>query len=203
MSATKASSAARERIRESLLESSRTLAAMAEKAEDIDRFAALVIDCLRKGGKVLAFGNGGSAADSQHFADELVGRFERDRPALPALALTTNTSDLTSIGNDYGFERVFERQVEAHGRAGDVLVAISTSGNSANVLAGIEAAKRRGLTVVGLGGKTGGKMKARVDLCLCVPSATVARIQECHIAILQTVCGLVEEALFPEARKAR
>ena len=189
-------------IKRCLLDSSRTLAAMAEKADEVERFASLVIDCLKKGGKVLVFGNGGSAADSQHFADELVGRYERNRPALAALALTVNSSDLTSIGNDFGFERVFERQVQAHARKGDVAVAISTSGNSPNVLAGIEAAKKLGLTVVGLSGQTGGKMKAKADVCLCVPSTVVARIQESHIAVLQTVCGLVEDAMFPDAPKA-
>jgi D-sedoheptulose 7-phosphate isomerase len=189
-------------IRDCLLDSSKTLAAMAEKADEIERFASLVIDCLKKGGKVLAFGNGGSAADSQHFCDELVGRYERNRPPLAALALTVNTSDLTSIGNDFGFEHIFERQVDAHGRKGDVAVAISTIGNSPNVLAAIKAARERGITVVGLTGSTGGKMRSQVDLCLCVPSTVVARIQESHIAVLQTVCGLVEQAMFPGSQKA-
>ncbi len=189
-------------IRACLLESSKTLAAMADSSADVERFTRLVIGCLKGGGKVLVCGNGGSAADSQHFADELVGRYERNRPPLSALALTTNTSDLTSIGNDFGFDKVFERQVDAHARKGDLLVAISTSGNSPNVLAAIEAAKRKGVPTVGLTGREGGRMRRLVDLCLCVPSTTVARIQECHIAILQTVCGLVETELFPDAPKA-
>ena len=151
---------------------------------------------------MLVFGNGGSAADSQHFADELVGRYERNRPPLSALALTVNTSDLTSIANDFGYEEVFARQLEAHARPGDVAVGISTSGNSPNVLKALEAARKLGLKTVGLTGGSGGKLKDAVDLCVCVPSKTVARIQEAHITVLQILCGLVEDALFAEAPKA-
>ena len=150
----------------------------------------------------MSFGNGGSACDAQNFADELVGRYERNRPPLPAIALTTNTSDLTSIANDFGFETVFERQLEAHAKPGDVAVAISTSGNSPNVLRAAQKAKTLGLAVLGLSGETGGKLRPRCDVCFCVPSRRVARIQETHIAVIQILCGIVEGALFPDAPKA-
>ena len=156
-----------------------------------------MIAALRGGSKLLAFGNGGSAADAQHLAAELAGRFERERPALPALALTANTSDLTAIGNDYGFEQVFARLVEAHGRPGDVAIAISTSGNSENVLRGVDAARARGLRSIGLTGKGGGKLAARVDVAVVVPSDVTARIQEAHATIVHVLCELVELALFP------
>lgn len=186
-------------IEDSLQESSDTLAALKSQAPLIETIARRMVETFRKGGKVLVFGNGGSAADSQHFADELVGRYERNRPPLSALALTTNTSDLTSIGNDFGFEEVFARQLRAHYRPGDLVFAISTSGNSPNILRALSEAKKLGATVIGLTGKTGGEMKGRLDLCLCVPSQRTARIQEAHIAVLQTLCGLVESELFPEA----
>ena len=128
--------------------------------------ARLAIDTLRTGGKLLTFGNGGSAADAQHFADELAGRFDRERPALPALALTANTSDLTAIGNDYGFDHVFARLVQAHGRAGDLAVAISTSGNSPNVLEAVAEARSRDLRSIGLIGKGGGKLAGAVDVSI-------------------------------------
>jgi D-sedoheptulose 7-phosphate isomerase len=172
-----------------------TLAACGSAIADA---AELVIETLRSGGKLLTFGNGGSAADAQHFAAELAGRFDRERPALPALALTANTSDLTAIGNDYGFERVFARLIEAHGRAGDVAVAISTSGNSANVIAAVEEARRRGLRSIGLLGKGGGKLAGLVDLALVAPSSDTQRIQECHIAIAHAIAELVDRLLFPE-----
>jgi D-sedoheptulose 7-phosphate isomerase len=150
---------------------------------------------LRDGRTVLVCGNGGSAADAQHFAAELVGRFTRERRAWPALALTTDTSALTAIGNDYGFDRVFARQVEAHGRPGDVLVGISTSGGSTNVLAAVETAKARGLVTIGLTGRDGGAVGRAVDVHLNVPSPSTARTQEVHITLLHVLCDLVEREL--------
>jgi D-sedoheptulose 7-phosphate isomerase len=189
-------------IEKQLLDSSKTIAETAKQSATIEKIATLLIETFRRGGKVLVFGNGGSAADSQHFADELVGRYERNRPPLPALALTVNSSDLTSIANDFGYEQVFSRQLEAHAKPGDVAVGISTSGRSPNVLKALESARRLGLKTVGFTGGTGGTLKDSVDLCVCVPSKTVARIQEAHITVLQTLCGLVEDAMFADAPKA-
>ena len=152
-------------------------------------------------GKILIAGNGGSAADAQHFAGELVSRFNFDRPPLSAIALTTDSSILTAIGNDYGYEDVFARQIQAHGRAGDVLIAISTSGNSPNILKAIEAAKSIGLVVIGLTGRSGGKMKDMCDVCLCAPSDSTPRIQECHLFFEHTLCACIEESLFGDLRK--
>lgn len=158
------------------------------------------IDAYRKGCKLLVAGNGGSAADAQHFAGELVSRFYFDRPALAAIALTTDSSILTAIGNDYGYENVFSRQVQAHGRQGDVFLAISTSGNSPNILKAIAAAKTAGLTVIGLTGRTGGKMREACDICLCAPSDATPRIQECHLVIEHALCAGIEQALFSAQR---
>ena len=171
-----------------------TLAACGSAIADA---AELVIETLRSGGKLLTFGNGGSAADAQHFAAELAGRFDRERPALPALALTANTSDLTAIGNDYGFHHVFARLVQAHGRAGDLAVAISTSGNSRNVLEAVAEARARGLASIGLTGKGGGKLALAVDVPIVVPSDVTARIQETHITVLHVLCELIDAALYP------
>lgn len=159
--------------------------------------AGLAIDTLRGGGKLLSFGNGGSAADAQHFADELAGRFDRERPALAALSLTANTSDLTAIGNDYGFHHVFARLIQAHGRPGDLAVAISTSGNSPNVLEAVAEARSRGLRSIGLTGKGGGKLAGAVDVPIIVPSDVTARIQETHITVLHVLCELIDAALYP------
>ena len=144
-------------------------------------------------------GNGGSAADAQHLAAEMVGRFKLERPALPALALTTDSSIVTAIGNDYGFERIFSRQVEAHALAGDVVIGISTSGNSPNIQLALEIAGSRGCRTVALLGKDGGSIKAVAELAMVVPSNDTARIQEGHIAIIHIVCDLVEKALFKPA----
>lgn len=160
--------------------------------------AALAVEALRAGGKLLAFGNGGSAADAQHFAAELAGRFERERPALPALALTANSSDLTAIGNDYGFDRVFARLVQAHGREGDLALAISTSGSSRNVLEAVTEARSRGLRSIGLTGRGGGKLAGAVDVPIVVPSDVTARIQETHITVLHVLCELIDAAFHPE-----
>ncbi len=167
---------------------------------NLNKVCALCIKAYRNGRKILAAGNGGSAADAQHFAGELVSRFYFDRPPLAAIALTTDSSILTAIGNDYGFEDVFARQVQALGRPGDVFIAISTSGNSPNILKAIEAAKSIGLVVIGLTGRTGGKMKALCDVCLCAPSDSTPRIQECHLVIEHSLCACIEEALFEHQR---
>jgi D-sedoheptulose 7-phosphate isomerase len=153
----------------------------------------LICSSLSAGGQLLVAGNGGSAADAQHIVAELTGRFMRDRQPLRALALHGNTSALTAIGNDYGFEHVFAREVLAHARSGDILLAISTSGNSTNVLKAIEAARKNRVKIIGMTGETGGKMRNACDLCLCVPSKSTARIQEMHITIGHTICELVED----------
>jgi D-sedoheptulose 7-phosphate isomerase len=164
-------------------------------APAVGRAAALMTATLASGQKVMLCGNGGSAADSQHIAAELVGRFVKDRKALPAIALTTDTSALTSIGNDYGFEDVFARQVSGLGRAGDCLMAISTSGNSRNVIRAATVARAAGIHTLGLLGRDGGELLKLCDVPILVPSATTARIQEAHIFIGHTLCAMVEEAL--------
>jgi D-sedoheptulose 7-phosphate isomerase len=155
----------------------------------------LIHASLAAGGQLLIAGNGGSAADAQHISAELTGRFLRERKPLRAIALHTNTSALTAIGNDYGYEHVFARELSAHARRGDVLLAISTSGNSQNILRAIEAARQSRVVVIGLTGESGGMMRASCDLCLCVPSKSPARIQEMHITIGHTICELLEERL--------
>ncbi len=160
----------------------------------------LLIDCYEAGNKLLVAGNGGSAADAQHIAAEFVSRFNFDRPGLPALALTTDTSILTAIGNDYGYDQLFRRQLEAHGQAGDVFMGISTSGNSPNILMALEAARLKGIKTFGLTGGSGGKMRDLCDHCLCVPSDDTPRIQEAHIVIGHTLCAMVELALFEDPR---
>ena len=185
-----------------LRESSRVLAATTRLAPQIARAAEILNAAYRKGRKALVFGNGGSASDAQHFAAELVGRFARNRPPLPALALTVNASDLTAIANDFGFEDIFSRQLEAHGQEGDVAVAISTSGNSPNVLKAVAAARKLGLATVGLTGGSGGRLAGAVDVCVCVPSADIARIQEAHNAIIHLWCGFIEDALYEGSPKA-
>lgn len=190
-------------VRATLLESARVKqAAAAALAEPIARAADWIAAAYRAGGKTLLFGNGGSAADAQHLAAEWVGKLGPDRAALPSIALSANTSDLTAIGNDYGFERVFARLVEAHGRAGDVAIAISTSGNSPNVIAAVEEARRRGLRSIGLLGRGGGKLAGQVELALVVPSPDTQRIQECHIAIAHAIAELVDRLLFPELARS-
>jgi D-sedoheptulose 7-phosphate isomerase len=163
------------------------------------RAGALLADSLRQGGKVLACGNGGSAADAQHFAAELVNRFEMERPPLAGIALTTDSSNLTSIANDYAWVQVFSKQVRALGRRGDVLLAISTSGNSANVLEAVGAAHELGVRVIGLTGNGGGKMAALLgpdDVHVCVPHKTTARIQEVHLLALHCMCDAIDFHLF-------
>jgi D-sedoheptulose 7-phosphate isomerase len=170
---------------------------LSRQAGEIAPVAEALIKTYQAGNKAIFFGNGGSAADAQHLAAEMVGRFLKERDALPALALTVNTSILTAVGNDYGYEQVFVRQLEALGKAGDVAVAISTSGNSPNISSAVLAAKQRGLVTVGLTGRGGGRLKAEVDHCICVPADTSPRIQEMHILIGHILCELIEAALFP------
>ena len=164
-----------------------------------------VVGCITGGGKVLACGNGGSAADAQHFAAEFVGRFERERPGLAALALTTDTSILTAVGNDYDFNSIFSKQVQALGSPGDVLLAISTSGNSANVLAAVDVAHAKEMTVIALTGRGGGKLRDQLtetDVHICVPHERTARIQEVHMLTLHCICDAVDLQLLGEQDNA-
>jgi D-sedoheptulose 7-phosphate isomerase len=160
------------------------------------RVSEILVGALKQGNKVLLFGNGGSAADAQHIAAEFVGRFAFDRPALPALALSVNGSCVTAVGNDYGFDLIFSRQIEALGRPGDVAIGISTSGNSPNVLRAVAAARKAGLITVALTGWSGAKLKNAVDHCICVPSNETPRIQECHILVGHIISDLVEQTMF-------
>ena len=160
-----------------------------------------IVGCITSGGKVLACGNGGSAADAQHFAAEFVGRFERERPGLAAIALTTDTSILTAVGNDYSFEQIYSKQVQALGAPGDVLLAITTSGNSGNVVAAVEAAHAKEMTVIALTGHKGGKMRellSETDVHICVPHDRTARIQEVHLLVLHCLCDAVDLQLLGE-----
>ena len=161
----------------------------------VDQAINACVYSLRGGGKLMLCGNGGSAADSQHLAAEFTGRFIKDRPPIAAIALSTDTSALTCIANDYSFEAIFARHVQAIGKPGDCLIAISTSGNSGNVLAAVAAAKALGITCIGLLGRDGGKLKAECDIAIVVPSQVTARIQEAHILIGHSLCGAVEQQL--------
>jgi D-sedoheptulose 7-phosphate isomerase len=167
--------------------------ALGEKIVDA---ANVIAESLKNGGKVLLFGNGGSAADAQHLAAELVGRFVLERSPLPGIALTTDSSILTAVGNDYGFDQVFVRQILALGRPKDVAIGISTSGNSPNVIKAVQAAAEQGLRTIGLAGRDGGALAKAVELPITVPSTNTARIQECHIAVGHVLCELVEDELF-------
>ena len=155
-----------------------------------------LVDVYKSGNKLLIAGNGGSAADAQHIAGELVSKFYFDRPALPAIALTTDTSIITAIGNDYGYEKLFSRQIEANGVKGDAFLGISTSGNSKNIIEGLKIAKEKGLITIGLTGESGGEMKNLCDYCICVPSNETPRIQEAHILIGHILCSIIEESIF-------
>lgn len=182
-----------DRIRESI--DVKEALAKAE-AGNIEKSARIMIGSLASGGKVLVFGNGGSAADSQHMASELVGRFKKERKAIAAIALTTNTSTLTAIANDYGYDVTFTRQVEALGRKGDVAVGISTSGSSKNVLEAMRKAKSMGLKTIGILGADGGSIKDACDVAIVVSSKDTARVQESHITVIHILCEIIENELF-------
>jgi D-sedoheptulose 7-phosphate isomerase len=169
---------------------------MQRQADMIEKIGVRLAKVLQAGRGIFIFGNGGSAADSQHIAAELESRFMKERRALPCLALTTNTSTLTAIGNDYGYDRTFARQIEAYCRKGDAVIAISTSGNSVNVLEAVKRARKAGAVTIGFTNEKGGKLKRLVDLCLCVPSTDTQRVQECHITVGHIVCDIIESSMF-------
>jgi D-sedoheptulose 7-phosphate isomerase len=191
----------REKIKDILLESIQVKEEiLRNQIDQIAQIAQLMIDCLKKDGKVIVFGNGGSASDSQHIAAELVGRFKKDRSALAAIALTTNTSILTSLANDYGYDVVFSRQLEALGKKNDVVLGISTSGKAKNVALGIKQAKKMGIKTVVLSGGDGGDIVKLADVSLVVPSKITARIQEAHITIAHIICEMIEQELCQEQK---
>jgi D-sedoheptulose 7-phosphate isomerase len=167
-----------------------------ELVRPIAQLAERLIETLKIGNKLMIMGNGGSAADAQHFAGEIVSRFRMERPGLPALSLSTDTSIITAIGNDYGFDRIFSRQVEALAAPGDAVIGISTSGNSPNVLKALEVARQAGCTTIGLLGKDGGSIKAVCDIPLIIPSNDTPRVQEGHITVIHILCDLIEQGLF-------
>ena len=167
---------------------------MSTLTSQVEVAARLCIDSLNNGGKILIFGNGGSAADAQHIAAEMVGRYKAERKGLPAIALTTDTSALTSIGNDYGYDRVFDRQVEALANKGDMAIGISTGGSSGNVISALKLAKEMGCRTIGFSGRDGGEMNTLCDVNLVVPAQDTPRIQEMHIVIGHTICHLVDQA---------
>ena len=190
-----------ERIKDILLESIQVKEEiLRNQIVQIREIAQLMIDCLKKDGKVIVFGNGGSASDSQHIAAELVGRFKKDRSALAGIALTTNTSILTSLANDYGYDVVFSRQVEALGKKNDVVLGISTSGKAKNVALGIKQAKKMGIKTVALSGGDGGEIVKLADVSLVVPSKITARIQEAHITIAHIICEMIEQELCQDQK---
>lgn len=187
-----------ENLEESLL-LKRAMLADPELIATVATVAGELVRALQSGGKVLLFGNGGSAADAQHLAAEFVGRFERDRPALPAIALTTDTSALTAIGNDYSFEEIFARQIRALASPGDVAIGMSTSGNSPNVVHGVRAARKAGAFTVGLTGMHGGALASCAHRSICIPSTRTSRIQEAHTLVGHTLCEVVEMKLFSDS----
>lgn len=189
-------------LRKNLTELSGLVLSLEKFGDKIEQAASLIADTFNTNNKLLLCGNGGSAAEAQHIAAEYVSslRHEFKRKSLPAIALTTDTSFITASGNDYGFDTIFERQIESIGNEGDVLIAISTSGNSKNVILGVNKAKEKGLKVIGLTGNTGGKLKDIVDILFNVPSEETTRIQECHLFIEHTICELIEQKLFGEKK---
>jgi len=189
-------------IRVQILQTRQLMDAMLDDSallESVEQAARACIHSLENGGKILLAGNGGSAADAQHIAGELVSRFLFDRPGLPAVALTTDTSILTAIGNDYGYERLFARQIQALGRPGDVFIAYSTSGNSPNICVALQEAQSRGMSTIGMTGNRKGVMNAHCDYLLEVPSSETPKIQEGHLVLGHVLCGLIEAALFERA----
>jgi D-sedoheptulose 7-phosphate isomerase len=187
----------RKKVEDGLAESAFVkLLLLQRQAGVIEQIGVRLTKVLKAGRTIFLFGNGGSAADAQHIAAELEARFLRERRALPCHALTTNTSTLTAIGNDYGYDRTFARQLEAYARRGDAAIGISTSGNSPNVLEGIRTARKIGATTIGLTNEKGGKLKGLVDLCLRVPSTDTQRVQECHLAVGHVLCDIIESSMF-------
>ena len=187
----------RDSIRNELSESAQVLQRVADQnIPTIEEAAKILVRALKNGNKILVFGNGGSAADAQHMVCELVGRFQCDRAPLPAVALTTNSSSLTAIGNDYGFDQIFSRQVQALAKPDDVCLAISTSGKAPNVLNAVRMAHSLGLQVIGLSGKGGGELATLCSPCICVPSDSTPRIQGAHITIIHALCEVIEQELF-------
>lgn len=187
----------RKKVEDSLAQSAFVkLLLLQRQSAVIEKIGTTLARVLKAGRSVYIFGNGGSAADAQHIAAELEARFLRERKALPCHALTTNTSTLTAVGNDYGYEFTFSRQIEAYCRRGDAVVAISTSGNSANVLEAVKRARKIGAATIGFTNEKGGKLKGLVDLCLNVPSTDTQRVQECHMAVGHIVCDIIESTLF-------
>ncbi|HOO99822.1 MAG TPA: SIS domain-containing protein [Bacteroidales bacterium] len=189
----------KDRIRKQIKESAEMKLRLLESDELINgilKVSEAIVEAIKKGNKLLLAGNGGSAADAQHFAAEFVNRFTFDRPGIPAIALTTDTSVLTAVANDYSFSEVFTRQLTTLGNAGDVFMAISTSGKSANIVRALEAAREKDIVTIGLTGSTGSEMERLCNICLIVPSNETARIQEAHILIIHIICLLVEEQLF-------
>ena len=194
-----------ERVRshiEASIKAKQLILADAELMQMIADIACKVIGAYRNNKKTLLAGNGGSAADAQHIAGELVARFYFDRPGLPSIALTTDSSVITAIGNDYGYDHLFARQVQALGNEGDIFFGLSTSGNSPNILKALDACKEKGILTIGLTGRTGGKMVDKCDFCIKVPSDDTPRIQESHILVGHIICCLVEEELFPDFKPA-
>jgi D-sedoheptulose 7-phosphate isomerase len=171
----------------------RVIREMTQQTETIASIAGMIVGALKAGHKLIAFGNGGSAADCQHFVGEMIGRFHHERVALPAIALTTNTSTITAVANDYDYSKIFVRQLEALGHAGDVAFGISTSGRSANVIKALELAKSKSMITIGMTGSSGGQMRDICDLCLMIPSTDVPRIQEGHIAAIHIISQLIEK----------
>ena len=165
-------------------------------SDKIEQAANLIIDCLKNNNKILLCGNGGSASECSHIAAEFVGRFKKERKALPAIALTTDMPIITAIGNDYGFDKIFERQIEALGKKGDVLISMTTSGNSKNIINAIEKSSSKGIKTIGLLGKDGGRVKNTSNIEIIIPSDNTPRIQEAHLTILHIICELVEKKLF-------
>jgi D-sedoheptulose 7-phosphate isomerase len=188
---------------ESSISTMELLCADAVLLSTVSRTAQALIHAFRQGNKVLLFGNGGSAADAQHIAAELVGRFSFDRPALPAISLAESLSSVTAISNDLGFEQVFSRQIEAFARPGDVAIAISTSGNSPNILHGIATANKADLLSIGLTGRSGGKLRTLAKECICVPSDDTPRIQECHTLLGHILSQIVEHEIFGQKNAAQ
>ncbi len=186
---------------EKSIQTKQAILANKELMDQIARAAEVTTNAYRNGKKTLLAGNGGSAADAQHIAGEFVSKFYFDRPGIPSVAITTDTSILTAIGNDYGFERLFARQVEAQGNTGDVFIGISTSGNSANILRALEVCREKGIFTICLTGESGGKMKDACDICIKVPSSETPRIQESHIMIGHIICCIVEENMFGNLKK--